>query len=415
MSLELLSVKLISLLIISSLFGAVIAWLYFKNKIKSLNIDICHKEELLHERQNTIESATNPLREIFHEMANKSLQTNSENFLRLAEENLSKQQERSNQELKKSEKAVENLVNPINDLIKDSQKQNTEMEKSRSKAYGGIESQLEEMRRNNKSLTDETSNLVNALSRPEIRGSWGEISLRKIVEISGMSEHCDFQTQVSKDSDDGVLRPDMIVKMPTKRQLIVDAKTPWQTFRDASECNDVEQQKLLLKKHAKNIRKHIDQLATKAYWNQFSESPEFVILFIPVENFLVAALREDPSLMEHALREKIILATPANFIALLKTVEYGWRQEAISENAYQIKELAEVLHTRLVTFFEHLKKMENAISSGVENYNKAIGSLDRTVIPQIDKFKKLGITSKKEMPQLNAIEAVPRNPKKHEE
>ncbi|MDE0742732.1 MAG: DNA recombination protein RmuC [Woeseiaceae bacterium] len=415
MILEPLSIQLISLIIVSALFGTIVAWLFFREKIKSLNTEIKHKDEILQERENTIKSATNPLREIFHEMANKSLQMNSENFLRLAEQNLSKQQERSNQELKKSEKAVENLVNPIKDILKDSQKQNAEMEKSRSKAYGGIESQLEEMKRNNKSLTDETSNLVNALSRPEIRGSWGEISLIKIVEISGMSEHCDFQTQVSKNTDNGVLRPDMIVKMPNKRHLIVDAKTPWQTFRDASESDNKEKTKILLKEHAKNVRKHINQLATKGYWDQFPQSPEFVILFIPVENFLIAALREDPGLMEHALKEKIILATPANFIALLKTVEYGWRQEAISENAHTIKNLAEVLHTRLITFFDHLKKMEGAISSGVENYNKAVGSLERNVLSQTRKFKELGITSKKEMTQLNAIEETPRKPYKPEE
>ena len=408
MLIELNSWQFIGIIIINIVFGILAAWFYFRNKINILLSENKHQNNILNDRENTIKSATDPLREIFHEMASKSLQKNSENFLLLAEQNLGKQQEKSKQELKRSEQAVQNLIDPIKEVLKESQKQNSDMEKARSKAYGGIESQLDEMRRNNKSLSDETNNLVNALRRPEIRGNWGEITLERVVEIAGMSKHCDLDIQASKKTDEGLIRPDMIVKMPNKRHLVVDAKTPWESYRAATESTNKDTTKILLKEHAKNVRKHINQLASKAYWNQFPESPEFVILFIPVENFLMAALEEDHGLMEYALKEKIILATPANFIALLKTVEYGWRQEVLSDNALEIKNIAEVLHARLGTFFEHIEKLGSAVTSTVVNYNKAVGSLERNVLPQAKKLKKLGVSTKNEITEPMLIDKTTR-------
>ena len=412
MLLELYLWQVIGLIFLSMIFTTLVAWFFFNKKISILLSENKHQNDILNERESTIKSATGPLREVFYEMATKSLQTNSENFLLLAEQNLNKQQEKSKSELKKSEQAVQNLIDPIKEVLKESQKQNLDMEKARSKAYGGIESQLDEMRKNNKSLSDETNNLVNALRRPEIRGNWGEITLERVVEIAGMSKHCDFDVQVSKKTEEGVIRPDMIVKMPNKRHLVVDAKTPWESYRAASESDNKDTTKILLKEHAKNVRKHINQLASKAYWNQFPESPEFVILFIPVENFLMAALEEDHGLMEHALKEKIILATPANFIALLKTVEYGWRQEVLSDNALEIKSMAEVLHTRVGTFFDHVEKLGSAITSTVVNYNKAVGSLERNVLPQAKKLKELGVSTKNEITEPKLIDKSPREPNK---
>lgn len=399
---------LLILFALGSLAGASLSWLYFRSKLTSLKLKIKHQDIIAEERETAIKAAASPLTQAFQDIANKSLQANSENFLRLAEQNLSKQQERSTTELKKSEKAVENLVNPIKKALEQSQKQITELEKSRSEDQGGIKTLLEEMKQNNKSLSDETNNLVNALRRPEVRGRWGEMTLKRVVEIAGMSEHCDFTEQVHTKSSDGVIRPDMIVRMPDNRDLVVDAKTPIENYLNATECDDKDKETIFLKKHAKNVREHIKLLSKKAYWDQFPQSPEFVILFIPGENFLIAALREDQSLMEYALSNKLILATPANFIALLKTVEYGWRQLALADNANIIKSLAEDLYSRLATFVNHLNKVGNQLSSSVDNYNKAVGSLERNVIPGARKFKELGVNSKKELEEIKQLDRTTR-------
>jgi DNA recombination protein RmuC len=259
-----------------------------------------------------------------------------------------------------------------------------------------------------RSLTAETQNLVNALRRPQVRGRWGEMTLRRLVELAGMVEHCDFREQVHSSVDDRAIRPDMIVSMPDNRTLVVDVKTPLDAYLEAVEARDDEQRKQSLVRHARNLREHIRALASKSYWEQFTDSPEFVILFIPGDQFLSAALNEDPELIDSALSQQIILATPTSFVALLKAVAYGWRQLALADNAEEIRRLAEDLYGRLNAFVGHLNKLGRQLSSSVESYNRAVGSLERKVLPGARKFTELGIRPKREIDQVEPLEAMPR-------
>jgi DNA recombination protein RmuC len=380
------------------LLGVLLTWLIGRSR----------ERRMIEERESAFELANVKLTEAFAEVSNRSLQANSDTFLKLAEQNLGTQQEKAKRELSERENAVEALVKPIRDALEASQKQIAELEKSRSEAYGGIKSQLEEMQLNQKSLKQETQNLVNALRRPEVRGRWGEITLRRLVELAGMVEHCDFIEQAHTETDGKIIRPDMVVRMPDHRELVVDVKTPLDAYLSAVEAKDDAQRQLGLKRHAKNVRAHIRMLASKAYWNQFDESPEFVILFIPGDQFLSAALNEEPDLIEYALSQQIILATPTSFVALLKAVAYGWRQLALADNAKEIRVLAEDLYGRLSTFITHMNKVGRQLAGSVENYNKAVGSLERSVLPGARKFVELGVHPKKEMEKIETIESVPR-------
>jgi DNA recombination protein RmuC len=398
------------------LIGALIAWALARRRrtmlmqsVELLETRIKAQDALQNEREAAFEQANNRITQEFADLANQSLKANSENFLRMAEQNLGKQHEKAKRELSERELAVENLVKPIKETLERSHKQIADLEKSRSEAYGSIKSQLETMQLNQLSLKQETQNLVNALRRPEVRGRWGEITLRRLVELAGMVEHCDFQEQVhTATADEKTIRPDMIVSMPGERTLVVDVKTPLDAYLEAVEAADDASRKRALERHARNVREHIRALASKSYWEQFPESPEFVILFIPGDQFLSAALNEDPNLIESALSQQIILATPTSFVALLKAVAYGWRQLALAENAQEIRKLAEDLYGRITAFVGHLNKLGRQLHSSVEHYNRAVGSLERKVLPGARKFVELGIRPKKEMEQLEPLESLPR-------
>jgi DNA recombination protein RmuC len=395
--------------------GGLVIWLILRSRQRHLEDDIRlletrikDQDALQVERDSAYEAATTRLATAFSDLANKSLKSNSDTFLRLAEQNLGAHQERAKRELGDREQAVENLVKPIRDALQQSQKQISELEKSRSEAYGSIRSHLESMQSSQKSLAQETQNLVNALRRPEVRGRWGEMTLKRLVELSGMVEHCDFQEQVHTATGDKIIRPDMIIHMPNKREVVVDVKTPLDAYIDATEAKDDAQRDLGLKRHAQNLRKHIQDLSRKSYWDQFPRSPEFVILFVPGDQFLSAALNEDPDLIDSALSQKIVLATPTSFLALLKVVAHGWQQLRLADNAEEIRKLAGDLYGRLGTFVSHLNKVGKQLNSSVDNYNKAVGSLERNVLPGARKFVELGIRPKKEIEQTESIEALPR-------
>jgi len=400
------------------LLGVLIAWLTGRGRRRRLqqSLELAEtrlqdQEALQRERNSAIEAATGQLTRAFSQLANQSLRSNSETFLRLAEQNLGTQHEKAKRELGAREQAVENLVRPIRDALAHSQQQISALEKARSEAYGSIRNQLEAMQQSQKFLAQETQNLVNALRRPQVRGRWGEITLRRLVELAGMVEHCDFQEQVHGPGSDeqASIRPDMIVRMPDRRELVVDVKTPLEAYLEAVEAPDDLRRKLALERHARNVREHIRKLGSKSYWGQFSKSPDFVILFIPGDQFLSAALNEDPDLIESALSQQIILATPTSFVALLKAVAYGWRQLALADNAQEIRQLAEELYGRLTKFVGHLNKVGRQLGSSVEHYNRAVGSLERMVLPGARKFVELGIRPRKEMEDAEPLESLPRS------
>lgn len=390
------------------LLGVLITWLIARRKRRQLELQIKGQEILESERNAALEAANAQLVQAFSEVSTKTMQSNNESFLQLAEQKLNVHNEKAKADLTEREKAVEALVKPIRDALDASKKQIGELEKSRSEAYGSIRTQLESMHNSQKTLRQETQNLVNALRRPEVRGRWGEITLRRLVELAGMVEHCDFQEQVHSVGENQVIRPDMIVHLPDGGDLVVDVKTPLDAYLEASEAENDAQRKLGLERHARNVQAHIRALSSKAYWGQFEESPEFVILFIPGDQFLSAALNEEPDLIEYALSKQIILATPTSLVALLKAVAYSWRQIALAENAKEIRYLAEDLYGRLGTFVGHMNRVGKQLASSVENYNKAVGSLERSVLPGARKFTELGVHEKKEIEKLQTLDPVPR-------
>lgn len=393
---------------IGLIVGVLITWLITRRRRVRLEEKIKNQDALQQERQQAFDAANAQLVQAFSDVSSTSLKHNSESFLRLAEQRLDVQSEKAKRELSEREKAVESMVKPIRDALDASKQQIDALEKARSEAYGGIRSQLEAMQASQQNLNKETQNLVKALRRPEVRGRWGEITLRRLVELAGMVEHCDFQEQVHTSGESQVVRPDMIVRMPDRRELVVDVKTPLDAYLEAVEATDDAQRKLGLERHAKNVRAHIRMLASKAYWSQFDESPEFVILFIPGDQFLSAALSEEPDLIEYALSQHIILATPTSLVALLKAVAYGWRQLALADNAREIRVLAEDLYGRLGAFVGHMNRMGRQLASSVETYNKAVGSLERSVLPGARKFVELGVHEKKEIEKLDTLDPVPR-------
>ncbi len=283
------------------------------------------------------------------------------------------------------------------------------MEKERKEAYGSLSKHLETLAQTQQLLHGETSKLVTALRRPEVRGQWGELTLKRLAELAGMVEHCDFYQQQSVDTEEGRQRPDMVVRMPDGREIVVDVKTPLDAYLNAVEATDDAARTRYLEHHARKLRERVRELAGKAYWNQFERAPDFVVLFIPGDQFLAAALDIDRSLLEDALKQQVILATPTSFVALLRAVAYGWRQEQLAANADRIRELGEDLYQRLATFTEHLARVGTSLEASVGAYNKAVGSLDSKVLPGARKFVEMGVTPKKALEPAAPIETAPRS------
>ncbi len=362
------------------------------------------------EQQTLIDTAEERLGDAFEALAGHALRGNSESFLALARESLGRQWDHAESRLNERHQAIDQLVGPIRDALDKTQQQILDLERIRQEAYGGIRAQLEVMSRDQASLQAETRNLVNALRRPEVRGQWGEITLRRLVELAGMLEHCDFEEQVQVDGPNGRLRPDLVIQLPDNRQLVVDVKTPLDAYLSAVEAGDDKSRDAALDRHARKVSERIRELAGKDYWSQFPAAPEFVILFIPGDQFLSAALARRPGLLEEALARQVIIATPTSLIALLKAVAYGWRQVTLAENAREIRDLGEQLHDRLATFSGHLGRLGRQLGASVEHYNQAVGSLERQVLPGARRFEELGVKGRKTLDDLPAQESEIRLP-----
>jgi DNA recombination protein RmuC len=345
----------------------------------------------------------------FDEIADRQFHSHTETFLKLARETLGVQTERAKGDLAAREQAIEGLVKPIREALVRAEVQLKELDQSRRETHGSISAQLEALAASQAALNAETRNLVSALRRPEVRGQWGEITLRRLVELAGMVEHCDFVSQSHQPTETGAVRPDMIIRLPESRDLVVDVKTPLDAYLEATEAAGDDGRRAALSRHATIVAGRIRELASKAYWSQFERSPEFVILFIPGDQFLSAALAERPALLDDALRQNIILATPTSLVALLKAVAYGWQQSALAENAAEIRGLAVQLYERMTTFTGHLGNVGKALADSVRAFNSSVGSLERMVLPSARRFTDLGVQPRQRLASPKSVEDMPRD------
>ncbi|MEQ1581774.1 MAG: DNA recombination protein RmuC [Steroidobacteraceae bacterium] len=377
-------------------------------KAALLEAEVKSQEQIEKERDEAQERAIEKIRASFDTLAGASLRSNSEVFLQLAREHLGQHQQAASSALVEREKAIEAMLQPIKEALAKTELQIGSIEKERAETFGSLKASLESVTLGQQALQKETRTLVNSLRRPEVRGQWGELTLKRLAELAGMIQHCDFTEQLNVRADDGNLRPDMVIHMPDGRDLVVDVKTPLDAYLEAVEASTDEARDIALRRHAQAIGERVRELGAKSYWSQFEKSPDFVILFIPGDQFLSAALAENPSLLEDAIRQDVIIATPTSFIALLKAVAYGWRQTALAENAELIRTLAEDLYKRLAVFAGHLGKLGRNLSGSVEAFNSAVGSLERQVLPGARKFTELGVRPEKTLEPVEAIDKLTR-------
>jgi len=429
--------------VIGLLFGSLIAWLALRSRNAGLSARLALTEKQLaaqnaelarlqqahtdvvasrarleaaleaerktsNEKIELITQASEELRNAFKAMASDALKSNNSSFLVIAEERLKRFQSEARGDLEAREKAVADMVAPVRDSLDKVDAKIQQLEIARGDAYGELRAQVQSLITTQKELQSETGNLVRALRTPNVRGRWGEIQLRRVVEIAGMLSYCDFNEQESVNTETGRLRPDLVVKLPGGKHVVVDAKTPLQAFLDAFETTDEDARRLCLASHARQVRDHMNTLSGKKYWEQFESTPEFVVMFLPGETFFSAALEQDSGLIEHGVLNRVIPASPTTLIALLKAINYGWNQEKLARNAQKISELGKELHDRLRLLAGHITTVGSGLDRAVESYNKAVGSLESRVLVSARKFAELGASVAEDIPELEPIETTTR-------
>jgi DNA recombination protein RmuC len=428
---------------IGLLFGALIAWLVLRSRTAGLSARLSFIEKELiaekarlarllqdhtelvagkarvesaleaerkasDEKIELITRASEELRNAFKAMAADALKSNNSSFLVIAQETLKRFQSEAKGDLDARQKAVADMVAPVRESLSKVDEKIQQMEVARGDAYGELREQVKSLITTQKELQSETGNLVRALRTPNVRGRWGEIQLRRVVEIAGMLSYCDFSEQETINTESGRMRPDLVVKLPGGKHVVVDAKTPLQAFLDAFETNDEEARRACLANHARQVRDHMNTLSGKKYWEQFEATPEFVVMFLPGETFFSAALEQDSGLIEHGVLNRVIPASPTTLIALLKAINYGWNQEKLARNAKQISDLGKELHDRLRLLAGHITSVGTGLDRAVESYNKAVGSLESRVLVSARKFAELGASVAEDIPELEPIETTAR-------
>lgn len=364
----------------------------------------------IEQQQRLIVEAQERFREAFEALASEALRKSNESFLTLAGEHFKGFQTTANAELEKRHKAIESVVTPMRETLDKVETQIRQTEQQRAEAQGALNKELGQLAKTHEKLETETRNLVTALRSPTVRGRWGEIQLRKVVEMAGMLEYCDFETQKTTQSEEGTQRPDLIVNLPGGKTVVVDAKTPLDAYLRAAEAQDDAQRQVDLQGHARQVSDHIKKLSAKSYWSQFDSTPEFVVMFLPGEAFFSAALEQNPSLIQDGVESNVILATPTTLIALLRAISYGWQQERLARDAQQIANLGRELSDRINVFVKNVAGIGKSLDSAVKSYNKAVGSMESRVLISARRFTET-LGSGQEIQELQPVESDIREPR----
>lgn len=361
----------------------------------------------IEEQKKILSQAEEKLTTTFKALSGESLKSNNQAFLQLAKQSLETVLNQAKGDMSQKETAIKNIVKPLEDVLKKYESQVVELEKTRVAAYSTLESQIKLLMSSEQQLQKETNNLVTALRRPEVRGRWGEMTLKRVVELAGMTAYCDYIEQVSVNTESGRLRPDMIVHLPSEREIVIDSKVSLDAYLDAIASQTEDAKESFLNKHSQQTMKHMKTLSEKNYWDQFPRAPEFVVMFIPGESFLASALEKDPTIIERGMENRVIIATPTTLIALLRAIAYGWRQEQMTKHAQEIAALGKEMYDRFQPFLEHVNKVGSNLSQSVVSFNKMIMSLERRVMVSVKKFKEMGAAGDKELPEIQPIEQIP--------